>query len=176
MHTATSTWWAVVTGPNLSQGDYLPECPIALFGPEYGVSEATYDVRIEEYDCIVLTQSCDLAQNKARFVALCPTYEIANFERANPLFQKRGSWERVRKGRVEGLHLLAPIADARESSTCLVVDFGQIHSLPIEYLKSHASRLGDRQRLQSPYLEHLSQAFARFFMRVGLPTGIPPFK
>jgi len=29
--------------------------------------------------------------------------------------------------------------------------------------------------LRSPYLEHFSQAFARFFMRVGLPTAIPPF-
>ena len=27
-----------------------------------------------------------------------------------------------------------------------------------------------------PIREHLSQAFARFFMRVGLPFNIPPFK
>lgn len=26
--------------------------------------------------------------------------------------------------------------------------------------------------LNSPYKEHLSQAYARFFMRVGLPTNI----
>ena len=31
-------------------------------------------------------------------------------------------------------------------------------------------------RLLPPYGEHLSQAFARFFMRVGLPVDIPPFK
>jgi hypothetical protein len=29
--------------------------------------------------------------------------------------------------------------------------------------------------LLPPYREHLSQAFARFFMRVGLPVDIPPF-
>jgi hypothetical protein len=28
---------------------------------------------------------------------------------------------------------------------------------------------------RSPYLEHFSQAFARFFMRVGLPSTIPGF-
>jgi len=27
-----------------------------------------------------------------------------------------------------------------------------------------------------PYREHLSQAFARYFMRVGLPQDITPFK
>ncbi|MEZ2279409.1 MAG: hypothetical protein ACBR12_21120, partial [Microcoleus sp.] len=35
--------------------------------------------------------------------------------------------------------------------------------------------LNDRWRLKSPYLEHFSQAFARLFMRVGLPSAIPPF-
>jgi hypothetical protein len=33
-----------------------------------------------------------------------------------------------------------------------------------------------RWRLQSPFREHFSQAFARFFMRVGLPAAIPAFK
>jgi len=27
-----------------------------------------------------------------------------------------------------------------------------------------------------PYREHLAQAFARFFMRVGLPVDISPFR
>ncbi len=49
-------------------------------------------------------------------------------------------------------------------------------SLPYGYLASYASRLQNRWRLQSPFLEHFSQAFARFFMRVGLPAAIPPYK
>ena len=36
--------------------------------------------------------------------------------------------------------------------------------------------LGPRGRLQSPFLEHLSQAFARFFMRIGLPSTVPEFR
>ena len=45
-------------------------------------------------------------------------------------------------------------------------------------LQSPATRRtwGLRWRLQSPFREHFSQAFARFFMRVGLPAAIPPFK
>ena len=63
--------------------------------------------------------------------------------------------------------------DGRNS---LVVDFRQIFSLPVPYLRKHAMTLGTRWRLQSPFREHFSQAFARFFMRVGLPTAIPAFK
>jgi hypothetical protein len=82
----------------------------------------------------------------------------------------------VRQGRVEGLHLLASQIDPSNNRSCLVADFREIYSLPIEYLKQHAESLGPRWRLQPPYLEHFSQAFARFFMRVGLPASIPPFK
>jgi hypothetical protein len=55
------------------------------------------------------------------------------------------------------------------------INFREIYSLPIGYLQQHAVALGPRWRLQSPFLEHFSQAFARFFMRVGLPSTIPPF-
>ena len=61
------------------------------------------------------------------------------------------------------------------SREAFVVNFREIFSLPIGYLQTHATSLGMRWRLSSPYLEHFSQAFARFFMRVGLPSDIPPF-
>jgi hypothetical protein len=57
----------------------------------------------------------------------------------------------------------------------LVVDFGEIYGLPPAYLKQRARDLGPRWRLASPFLEHFSQAFARYFMRVGLPSSIPDF-
>jgi hypothetical protein len=42
-------------------------------------------------------------------------------------------------------------------------------------VREFAHQMGDRLRLLPPYREHLSQAFARLFMRVGLPADIPPF-
>jgi hypothetical protein len=57
-----------------------------------------------------------------------------------------------------------------------IVDFREIHSLPVLFLASHAGKLGRRWRLKPPYLEHFAQAFARFFMRVGLPSAIRKFK
>ncbi|MBD5492017.1 MAG: hypothetical protein HDR16_07880 [Lachnospiraceae bacterium] len=38
--------------------------------------------------------------------------------------------------------------------------------------KEMAFKNGKRLRLCPPYREHLSQAFARYFMRVGLPVNI----
>jgi hypothetical protein len=57
-----------------------------------------------------------------------------------------------------------------------VVDFREIYSLPFDYLAHRAAQLGTRWRLAPPFLEHFSQSFARFFMRVGLPASIPPYK
>jgi hypothetical protein len=54
-----------------------------------------------------------------------------------------------------------------------VVDFHQVYTAPREFLESVLkSRAQGRLRLLPPYREHLSQAFARFFMRVGLPSGV----
>ncbi len=53
------------------------------------------------------------------------------------------------------------------------MDFHDIFTLPREFLEGFLSRLSaPRLRLLPPYREHLSQAFARFFMRVGLPQSL----
>lgn len=61
------------------------------------------------------------------------------------------------------------------AKTAPVVDFRAIYGLPLGYLTRHAVQVGDRWRLRSPFLEHFSQAFARSFMRVGLPSSVPEF-
>jgi hypothetical protein len=174
--TAVSAWWLRLEGSNLAQGDFLPRCLIPFFEPDYGTGCEVQDVPVKEYDCIVVTQSCDLENNKASLVALCPIYSISTFEDVNPKFREKGAWERVRQGRVEGLHLLASHHNPSDNRDSFVADCREIYSLPIGYLKQHAEGLGGRWRLHSPFLEHFSRAFARFFMRVGLPSSIPPFK
>jgi hypothetical protein len=135
----------------------------------------TYRFEAETYDLIVVTQSCDLENNRAPLVAMCPIFALNVYEAANPGFARRGEWEKVRLGRVEGLHLLAALEDSANNRRALVADFHQIYSLPLGYLEQRAETLSNRHRLRSPYLEHFSQAFARFFMRVGLPSDIPRY-
>ena len=54
-----------------------------------------------------------------------------------------------------------------------VVDFRAIYTVPRDFLERLLKeRRKPRLRLLPPYREHLSQAFARFFMRVGLPAPL----
>jgi hypothetical protein len=169
-------FWAQINEPTLRQGDLLSRCivpvPAVGFATENGPGEG---VAIE-YDLIVLTQSCDLEQRKVRLVAACPIFPLSEFEAVNPAFARKGRWNEVLKGRIEGLHLLASPTVPDDNREALVVDFREIYSLPSDYLTDHAIGLGTRWRLLSPFLEHFSQAFARFFMRVGLPSTIPEFR
>lgn len=170
----TAAWWNETTGTQLAQGDLLPECILPVFT---SVQPGTVDNEpLRAARLIVVTQSCDLENHKADFVALCPVHTLPEFEAVNPSFKKKGAWESVRKGRIEGLHLLASPKTPDDNRAALVVDFGLIISLPADYLSSHAGDLGNRWRLASPFLDHFSQAFARFFMRVGLPAGLEPYK
>lgn len=173
---SVSQWWAQVTGFELAQGDFLADCLIPQFSNRFGETGSTEIVPVVRADLIVVTQSCDLVNGKSPHAALCPIVSLARFEEVNPAFSKKGRWEEVRKGRCEGLHLLASPERPDDNRNSLVVDFRQIYSLPFGYLSQHAETSGDRWRLQSPFLEHFSQAFARFFMRVGLPASIAPFK
>jgi hypothetical protein len=169
-------FWVQIREPTLRQGDLLPGCLVPMPGPDSLLESRSEQGTAVEYDLVVLTQSCDLEQGKVRLVATCPIFPIAEFEAVNPAFTSKGRWNEVLKGRVEGLHLLASPTALDDNRQALVVDFREIYSLPIDYLTNHVSRLGVRWRLKSPFLEHFSQAFARFFMRVGLPSTIPEFR
>ena len=171
-----TSFWLETTISQLCQGDYLTSCLTPVFNQDFGARGEAEEVRVEKVDLIVVTQSCDLANGKASFVALCPIYPIERFQSFNPNFNSKGKWEEVRKGRIEGLHLLSSLSTPENNLDSLVVDFREIYSLPIGYLIKHTRELGRRWQLQSPFLEHFSQSFARFFMRVGLPSQIPPFK
>jgi hypothetical protein len=169
-------FWIPVSGGTLRQGDYLLRCSIPMFGPGLAPGGEASEVQTDQADLIVVTQSCDLEQRKVRLVAACPIFPVAEFETVNPAFARKGRWNEVLKGRIEGLHLLASPLVPEDNQQALVVDFREIYSLPHDYLVDHATRLGPRWRLKPPFLEHFSQAFARFFMRVGLPSVIPEFR
>src|SRR5689334_6447637 len=139
-------FWVQVSGPILNQGDYLPRCLVPVFGPTFKAGGETQHVPTDEYDLILVTQSCDLEQKKARLVAASPIYPIAVFEEANPKFKSKGRWNEVLKGRVEGLHLLASLTTPENNRDALVVDFREIYSLPFDYLVNHATNLGPRWR------------------------------
>ena len=172
------SFWINVTGKSLAQGDLLTGCLVPQFDANFGAGGegASETLALGEQTLIIVTQSCDLENSKVELVAMCPAHTLEDFEAINPKFKSKSLWETVRKGKVEGLHLLGSLGDPENNRGSLVVDFGQIFSLPPAYLEKRAEAAGKRLRLDSPYLEHYSQAFARYFMRVGLPSQIPAFK
>ena len=167
--------WVRIDGTSLMQGDVLEKCLVPMLGADFGISESVRGIPSFEYDIVVLSQSCDLGKGALRVVATCPVFPIERYEEFHPEFRKRKRWNEVRKGRIEGLHLLPCPEDPENNLQALVVDFHEVYSLPYDYLIRRAAEIGCRWRLCSPYLEHLSQAFGRFFMRVGLPSNIPDY-
>lgn len=168
--------WTAFSGEELRQGDVLVDCAVPVVSESFSLDSDQDEVFIESRRLIVVTQSCDLVNAKSPFVALCPVHTLREFENSDARFSSKGRWEEVRRGKIEGLFLLPGIHDPQDNQDAMVVDFRLIVSLPIAYLARHAQELNGRPRLQSPYVEHFSQSFARFFMRVGLPSQIPAYK
>ena len=118
-------------------------------------------------DAIVLTQSCDILKpGQARLL-------IAEIQSYRAIAEQHGQYLRSSKYRKEltdGLtiaeFLLPPARDALDDWS--IANFRELHNVN----RSHAINAESFIGLDSPYREHLGQAFARFMMRVGLPTGI----
>jgi hypothetical protein len=173
-------WYAIVNEDSLEQGDILRRC--AVFFPPRGTltgrqppDELTAEFEWAERDLVVISQTCDLVEGRERVtdVLLCAVWPCD--EVGGHLATPRGK-EDARRGNLPAYHMLAPCNLPGFELDVAVVDFRRAYSLPIEYVREFATEVGERIRLLPPYREHLAQAFARFFMRVGLPIDIPPFK
>jgi len=100
---------------------------------------------------------------------------VANDGATNPLI-KSSRW---RKAAVEGdlpaMSLLPP-TDGDVGLGWSLVDFHHLFTLPKRFVSEFADSAGTRIRIVPPYREHLAQAFARYFMRVGLPSPLQAFE
>jgi hypothetical protein len=162
----------VASGPDIQQGDILQECSV-FSPPEILSPDGQAEVIRTRRDVIVMTQSCDMQRDKPPEVLLCGLYQRSSIP-PNHKLAKIDNLEHARKGSMPAFHLLAE-SDLNELKRELtVVDFRRVYSLPFAFVQQEAARRL-HLRLLPPYREHLSQAFARFFMRVGLPSDIQRF-
>lgn len=169
-------WYDLCSGRELWQGDFLDSCHIVVpLAGESLIRAASGDAdeltsELVTYDLVVMTQSCDLIVPDSDFIACCPRYGWRQFVEDNPRFRGKDQRDSLRKGLKLGIHLLNGWPE--RDMDFQIVDFRHVISLPTAYIEYLASRAGARVRLLSPYREHLAQAFARYFMRVALPTDI----
>jgi hypothetical protein len=177
----------------LTQGDLVFNCPLLTWKPgpvqlppgqDAGhevLKAATAAIRA---DVIVLSQACDLEHNKVANVILCPHLPLNEYKtrweetmqsgKQNPTSK---SWQRhcgdIRDGFNWNLAILNAGISGEISIPLRVVYFHEVFTAPRVFIESLLSqRMQPRLRLRPPYREHLSQAFARFFMRVGLPVPV----
>lgn len=168
-------WYSAISGSDIEQGDLFELCPVFIPTDE-SFESGVIDLDWEQRDLVVMSQTCDLVKGREKVteVLLCAVWNRSELISGH-LSTPRGL-EDARRGNLPGFHVLAPCTLERMEREVRVVDFRRVYSLPVQFLRKKAVDDGRRIRLLPPYREHLSQAFARFFMRVGLPVDIAPFK
>ncbi len=175
----------------LVQGELLHKCPVVQWKPiEWQKNPNLADYTDFVYvDVVVMTQDCDLGNvGKTENVTLCPQRPLAEYKElyfAEKTAQRRaedpnakppnaedwkGTYNRMRAGFVFPLALLSeqpPLVQEQR-----VVDFKEAFCVPLIFLSSWLQEQGSqRVALLPPYREYLSQAYARYYMRVGLPVA-----
>lgn len=179
------------------QGDLIEACPVLVFAEVPPIEEVTdaaallkalqSSAGLQQVRTVVMSQACDLEQGHVRNVILCPVYHLEDYRRLWEDAQRRraqnitnNNWNKhtkeIKDGKVWNLTMLSARDVPPSGGLSIphqVVDFHEVFSLPVDFLATWVRGAQQRRlRLRPPYREHLSQSFARFFMRVGLPQDI----
>ena len=154
----------------IDQGDIITGCPLphlAGFDDRIVRSDvASVNYEIEFCRIVVLTQTCDLAQEKTTTALVARMHDVAELVR-NEIVKTADIRGPIRGGRVFGWYFLPAHADHEMPES--LIDFRQLHSVRLDLLAA-LSRAGKRVcRLATPYREHLAQHFAVTYSRIGLP-------
>lgn len=174
-------WYELVDPTaSLQQGDFLfdfpiPSVPIEIVGTQSVARDRRQlTFNVYTYHLIVMTQSCDLQKMSGDTdVLLCPRVAYLDAAAKNTSLKGQNGWDQLRKGHSIGLHLLDKCELEDRQLPYQIVDLHKVFASPLRVVRAHAVSQGKRVRLCPPYREHLAQAFARQFMRVGLPADLP---
>lgn len=173
-------WYEIIEDNQILQGDFLDKVPIPI--PPIDIIEVPgSDVgfefkgkfKVETFNIVVMSQSCDLDQlEDDHEVLLCHRYDFSSAYEAKTQ-KSRNDWGMYAKRKNTSPYLLNKCELEGFNFDYQLVDFHRIFSIPFGLIKMLPVFNAKRLRLLSPYREHLSQAFAKVFMRVGLPVDIP---
>lgn len=195
----TYEWYKTVQYDTpISQGDIILKCkvPVIIDKPDppfFKISGGIYDV-------IVMTQACDLANEKTDIVSLCPLKPLTEVIEGlmkqdllpeeseaykNFMYKSLSGKQKKRKDTIiqnlkAGFYLdfhvlkehrdkFKPMLDQDYMSVVLKQTF----TIPKKALEKYLLQTRtDRITLLPPYREHLAQAYARNFFRIGLPIDL----
>jgi hypothetical protein len=178
-----SDWWTATTGLGHEQGDLLRAFPVVhVESVEVTGDTAEVRSRVELIDGIVVTQTCDLENAKVGNLLLARVtswadFAAAQFAAGNTAVKSSTFRRNLIRGDTPPLSLLHD-RKRQPSLDWSVVDFRELHVVDRARLDAFVDQPGSRRRLRllSPYKEHFAQAFARFYMRAGLPHDARSFE
>lgn len=76
-------WYNELNSSNeIEQGDMIPDCPIVIL-PSKIIEGDEPEIEIKLINSIILSQSCDLANNKIQIVLVCPFFSLKTFIEIN---------------------------------------------------------------------------------------------
>jgi hypothetical protein len=161
----------------IEQGDIVENCKILVpnelhYQAILENKENEVPLDIIEINSIILSQSCDIQNEKIDSVIVCPIWSLRKFIEKGDRFKSSTAREDLRQGKFPEYHLLQRFESEELPNDFYFVDFHRIYSVPKKFIEA-AIKHKPHKRLLPPYREHLSQSFARYFMRVGLPVDIP---
>ena len=153
----------------LDQGDLVDHCLILSvkeFDPD---GNDPPEINVARSRVLVLTQACDLANQKVTNLTVAVVYE-AQFIVDQGLLKPADVRGPVRAARVYGWYFLPASSDLGLNE--MIVDLRQLHTVRLDLLTVLSKAGRRRARLLSPYREHLAKHFADTFSRIGLAGAI----
>lgn len=154
----------------IDQGDIIDQCPLLnLVKPPVEAAD-TPEIDFAPHRVVVLTQTCDLANQKITHtvVALVHEAQILVERGLLSVSEIRGN---VRATRSYGWYFLPKSPDLGFPES--IVDLRRLHSVRLDFLRTLCLRGQRRARIQPLYREHLAKHFADTYSRIGLPEPYP---
>ena len=150
----------------IDQGDLIDACPLVRIEKLQADLRQPENVDLHWRLVIVLTQTCDLANEKCIDANVAEVFEAQRLVDQGTL-KPADIKGPLRAGRIWGWYFLPAAADLGLPE--MIVDMRRLHTVPLDLLRT-LRRAGQRKaRVQPLYREHLAKHFADTFSRIGLP-------
>ena len=154
------------TDAPVDQGDIIDDCPISYIDHVEPSRLDDLEWEFATSRIIVLTQTCDLANQKTRHVTVAIAMDAMKLIQQG-LLKAADIRGPIRAGRVFGWYFLPMNAELNLPE--MIVDLRQLHTVPLELLTVLCEQNRRRARLTGLYRAHLGKHFGDTFGRIGLP-------